>query len=83
MNKTKSKQEFNSPWKLKEDKPGFVITESDNRLICHIRDRRRAALIAAAPELLEACFDAYRELGDANDIGKKLWKAIAKAEGGR
>jgi hypothetical protein len=53
------------------------------------RGKANAALIAAAPELLEACKEALRQLGasdcppipDGAMVRGKLYNAIAKAQG--
>ena len=54
---------------------GYVITDAENTFICVLKDKEKAGLMAAAPELLKAC-EMAKQLLDAlrieSDIGAHL-----------
>ena len=70
------------PWKLTTDKRGNPAVEFPN-----MRSSERAAnaaLIAAAPDMLEVMKEAQGLLDNASpELRKKYRAAIAKAEGGK
>lgn len=85
------------PWEIeKNEKQNFTcfVQGQDTNLICRVYDYPDSPdthLIAAAPELLEACKLAVNKLleweGNFTDFNKgtvrfEIEKAIAKAEGG-
>lgn len=83
---TKGKNKMNieskhspSPWKLSHESTSHLATirDSEGRWICDVVNcNGNARLIAAAPELLEACKVALSELGPESD-GNNCWKAFS------
>lgn len=77
------------PWVAQPDphsNPGEWVIGIPNGPVDYVAvcSERDARLIAAAPELLEACIDAVRliEACEAGDAVRELRSAIAKATGG-
>jgi hypothetical protein len=64
----------------KVDRPAYFAKVADVRVSEHTT--ADAHLIAAAPDLLEACEEALATLYDQNsELGKKIRAAISKAKG--
>ena len=85
------------PWEPSgNDGHGIVIVESKwgsiariMRVGCAVQEAANAALISAAPDMLEACREALALLGnpdadstDADRVERVLWAAVRKATGG-
>jgi len=81
------------PWKADNWATGWTVSAPDSHYsVCHLEDcnnaEANAHLIAAAPDLLEACKNLNAWVGvtlgyeyDEDPIAEKVCKAIAKAEG--
>lgn len=86
-----SRSTYRSPWNfsLKNAGNGFIVRDCAEAMICdvfmtnrHEIAEARGRLIAAAPDLLEACKAAREYLNVAEkSMLAKLDAAIAKAEG--
>jgi acylphosphatase len=68
------------PWLISDD---GTIEAKHLGLVGHIKNASAAdlAIIAAAPELLEACKELVTRCGPNAEDGKRARAAIAKAEG--
>lgn len=81
------------PWRVvvEEEYDDYLVVDKDNHCIADILPLANARLIAAAPDLLEACKDALNSLGyssrkDATEIkedygseGVRVYNTLVKA----
>ncbi len=75
-----------SEWECNESPYGYfyITRRNDNKLIGHIEDKSNLAIIATAPEMLEALktVTTWKHQGMSEvDMLKIVHYAIAKAEG--
>ena len=84
------------PWRLLPPTNGidrnWRVTDSGDTFVAHVfgfnhavdeQSKINARLIAAAPELLEACKAAAKQFDEKSPVGRILSDAIAKAEGNK
>jgi len=66
-----------------EHRPHPIVRAGDGRVVAEVQHEKDADLIAAAPELLEACERAACLLGDYPETLHVIRVAVAIARGGK